>query len=237
MTKTASKLVGSLVVATFAATSLSATAFADTESGLEGTAIERRAAEADRIGVFVFGVDDPAIERSGEEVIYNHGAIDDDTLVVIPTSDGVYPGGLSEDEMRALVQDGGAEAVATIASETSQESDVTPQNATAIISALPGGAWGNWVSHPNWLIGTTWTAPIYYSWFIDYQWNQTGCAQGVGYTRKVGGTATIRRIYGIGCTSSGNTTGGTAIWGNVAAYPEARGRSLGVHALTGRFYF
>lgn len=106
-----SKVIAGLAVAAFVATALSAAATAQSGTDAGGSDIDQRAAEADELGVFIFGVDDPAIDESGEQYFYHHGPISEDTLVIIPTRDGQYPGGFSEEELRALAEEGGVEAV------------------------------------------------------------------------------------------------------------------------------
>ena len=77
-------------------------------------------------------------------------------------------------------------------------------------------------------VGTTTSVTANDTFAVSEGTNQMACGEGQGWYQGYNGSqfGTWSRWYGLGCTTSGGSTGGSVPWGNIIATPKFRAQSV-----------
>lgn len=189
-----------------------------------------------------------AVMANDGAVFYPTGKIDSDTLVIVPDSAGTV-GGMPVEELAAILDAGGAEALQQSFAGSQQlemhgalpeagDGGVAPA-ADAMTFAAPPMGYSPLYQHTTSFWGLNDSTQIHYGFGVTPGSNQAACATGRGYYRGYNGSefGVWARMYGLGCASGGGTSGASLPWGNVISLPAFQARSTTIHMAAGSWWF
>lgn len=186
-------------------------------------------------------VDPSQAEATSNGTFYPTGAVDADTLVVIPNADGSLPAGVTQAKLDAIHSQlntaAGVKAAEqlgyTVAGPGAAKSSGASTNAVASPSATQAShaysassaGFSRAFAGPN-IIGTTATTTVNYNFSIGQGFDQFVAGQGLGYYRGYNGSefGTFSKYYTLNSATPTTAGGGTVSWGNVAAQTQFKAR-------------
>ena len=233
------------IAAIVAAGALVATSTSMAAASIEST--DRQSENADGNDAYVVVDITKATEASDGKIFYPTGNIDSDTLVVIPDNGGTL-GGIPVEEVTAILDAGGTEALdkALVESQkleihgslSNYLQDVIVPSAANMSFAAPPMGYSPIIEHTTARIGGP-GSQVHYGFTVTAGSNQHACATGRGYYEGYNGSemGVWSKMYGIGCAGGGNTSGASVPWGNVASHPAFQARSTTIHMAAGAWWF
>lgn len=169
-------------------------------------------------------------KKVGSATFYPTGPIADDTMVVVPNSDGSLPAGLTPAKLTALAAEKSASArqakLQAAVSPAAAQSYAWSSTSAGMSRVFPGGN----------IIGTTDSATAVYSFYTAAGYNQQASANGKGHYRGYNGSTFgfWTKYYALGNTGSGGTSKAIP-WGNTSDVTGFQAQCTKSNACFGNF--